>query len=357
MKKFFTVFMMMLLSVNMMMAQYGPTKFTDNTSVEIKGGVSTPMSSMFEGVSPVIGVGVEKYVTPWMGFEIEATALINNPYGTNNPHTFIDETNVGMLGKINVLNLVNYNGTRKFFEPVAFAGIGWGHEMCTDVNKDFMITKAGVELNFHIDKENAWAIRLKPAVVWGPTDNNKLSLNSGRFEITAGVAYHFKNKDGNRSYTKIVPRSQHEIDALNDKINAYRTENAELRVASERMRQLLKRKPTERIVEKIDTVMLMPDLQFKQGSRYLEPTSEATIIKMAEYMKASNKKYTLMGYASIEGSIRHNEQLSLWRAETIKNKLIEYGVNADNLEAVGYGATDKFSKEIRELNRIVIIQE
>ena len=81
-----------------------------------------------------------------------------------------------------------------------------------------MVSKAGVELNFHLDKERAWALRLSPSVAWGPVDDGKLDSRNGRFEVTVGVAYHFKNKDGNRHYTKITPRSQAEIDMLNEEL-------------------------------------------------------------------------------------------------------------------------------------------
>lgn len=343
--------MAMLVSITAF-AQVNPSKFTDNISVEVKGGISTP--DLFEGISPIVGIQIEKYVNPWLGFAIDGTTTIATPYGSKNPHTMFDVVNVDLLGKVNVLHLFNYNGSRKVFEPVVFAGIGWGHQTyCTALDKNYVTSKAGIELNYNIN--NNWGIRLTPAMNWGPVYNGKLNYKHSQLEITAGVVYHFKNKDGNYYFTKAHLYDAREIAALNDRINQLRRDNKHLNNLVRNLRIDLAKKP--KVIERVDTVMLMPDVQFRQGSRYLEPTSEATIVKMAEYMKASNKKYTLMGYASVEGSIRHNEQLSLWRAEKLRDKLIEYGVNADNLEAVGYGATDKFSKEIRELNRIVVIEE
>lgn len=55
MKKIFMFLVVCMLSFSAANAQYGPTKFTDNTSVTVKGGVSTEMTDMFYGVSPVVG--------------------------------------------------------------------------------------------------------------------------------------------------------------------------------------------------------------------------------------------------------------------------------------------------------------
>lgn len=366
MKKILIFIMAMMLTFNVSYAQYGPTKFTDNVAVEIKGGISTQLNDLYSGVSPVVGVQIEKYVTPWLGFAVDANTLISNPYGSTNPHTMFDVVNVNMLTKVNLLNTFNYNGDRKFFEPVLFAGIGWGHRTCEEYSttlehgKNYMVSKAGVELNFNLDKEKAWGVRLSPAVVWGPVDCGRLDARNGGFEITAGITYHFKNKDGNRHFTKVRLYDQDEVNSLNDEINRLKQENLNMRNINDKMKNDMRRfrnhKP--KVIVKTDTVMLMPNIQFEQGSKHLVPTSESTVIKMAEYMKSKpNKVYTLMGYASVEGSTKYNEQLSLLRAETLRNKLIDYGVNQNNLKVVGYGETDKFSEEIRELNRIVVIEE
>lgn len=366
MKKILILIIAMIFTVNISFAQYGPTKFTDNVSVEVKGGVSTQLTDLYSGVSPVVGVQVEKYVTPWLGFAVDANTLIANPYGSNNPHTMFDVVNVNMLTKVNLLNTFNYNGERKFFEPVLFGGIGWGHRTCEDFastlehGKNYMVSKAGVELNFILDKEQAWGARVSPAVVWGPVDCGRLDARNGGFEITAGVTYHFKNKDGNRHFTKVRLYDQDEVNSLNNEINRLKRENLNMHNTNDKMKRDMHRFRNHRpkVIVKTDTIMLMPDIQFEQGSKQLVPTSEATIIKMAEYMKSKpNKTFTLMGYASLEGSSKYNESLSLWRAETLRDKLVKYGVSEDNIKTVGYGETDKFSKEIRDLNRIVVIEE
>lgn len=318
-------------------AQVNPARFTDNISVEVKGGVSTPMS--FEGVSPVIGIQIEKYVNPWLGFAIDGTTTIANPYGSNNPHTMFDGVNVNLLGKVNLFNTFNYEG-RRYFEPVIFAGIGWGHVTCSDINpRNMQITKAGAELNFNFDK--AWSARVSSTVVWS---SNKLSKNNGNLELTVGLVYHFKNHDGNRVFTKARLYDEGEIRLLNNVIDNLRKDNLYLR-------NILKNKPKTIEIHKTDTVFIYPHLQFKQNSHYLE--SESALYQMAEYMKKSDKKFVISGYASKEGPEKFNQELSQKRAEFVANLLKELGVT--NVEAVGKGATDKFSSE-NKFNRIVTIE-
>jgi outer membrane protein OmpA-like peptidoglycan-associated protein len=315
-------------------AQVNPAKFTDNISVEIKGGVSTPMS--FEGVSPIYGIQVDKYVTPWLGFGIDANII--DFYGSKD-HTLVDGVNVNLLGKVNLFNTFNYEGKR-YFEPVIFAGIGWGHVTCSDINpRNMQVTKTGAELNFNFDK--AWSVRVSPAVVW---TSNKLSKNNGNLELTVGLVYHFKNHDGNRVFTKARLYDEREIRLLNNVIDNLRKDNLYLR-------NILKNKPKTIEIHKTDTVFIYPHLQFKQNSHYLE--SESALYQMAEYMKKSDKKFVISGYASKEGPEKFNQELSQKRAEFVANLLKELGVT--NVEAVGKGATDKFSSE-NKLNRIVTIE-
>lgn len=366
MKKIFLFIVACMLSFTVANAQYGPTKFTDNVTVEIRGGVSTSMTDFYKGVSPVVGVGVEKYVTPWLGFAIDANSLIGNPWGEHNPHTAFDVVNINMLSKVNVLNLVNYNGTRKFFEPVLFAGIGWGHRTCSefastlDNGKNYMVSKAGVELNFHLDNERAWALRLSPAAVWGPVNNGQLNAKTGGFEVTVGVAYHFKNKEGNRAYTKVTPRSQEEIDHLNSMLSAanhrYKAlakENKNLRnVAAKLSRDL----ESEKGKVRVDTVYVNLDTHeyFKVGSA--DVVSKAAIRTLANSLDKT-KHYVVVGYASEEGPKAYNDELSRRRAETVYNLLVGFGFPAENLEFKGEGPTAQFSTDDREANRVVVVEQ
>lgn len=351
--------MALMLSIGAMNAQVMPAKLFDNVAVELKGGISTPLNDPFAGVSPAVGLEVEKYINPWLGVAIDGTTLIANPYGEANPHTMFDLVNVNGLVKFNVVNMfTKFDGTRNFFEPVVFTGIGWGHRTCSEfADRNYMTYKAGAELNFNLGKQREWAIRLTPAVVWGPVDDGRLNINNGGLEIMAGVAYRFKNHDDNHNFTLAKLYNQNEIDELNDKINKLREKNCELCTTNVHLKNALEnQKVQERVIERIDTVMLMPRVQFNQGGAKVGETTQATVEAMAEYMKSNDKTYTLVGYASTEGSTEFNQTLSVQRAEALKKLLVELGVDESRLTVVGNGETDKFSTENLSVNRVVIVE-
>ena len=143
----------------------GSSKFTDNVSVTLGGGVVTPMEDFFTNGSttPIVVLGVDKFVNPWLGVGVEGRTSIG--VGDNyNPHTAFDYVNVSTYLKLNVLNMIKFNGQRRVFEPVLFGGLGWGHANCSVVDdnyirlgtnhtavnaRDFMTGRAGAELNFY----------------------------------------------------------------------------------------------------------------------------------------------------------------------------------------------------------------
>jgi outer membrane protein OmpA-like peptidoglycan-associated protein len=359
MKKIFTIFMCAVMSIGIASAQYGPTKFTDNVTVGIKGGVSTSMTNFYKGVSPVIGIDLEKSITPWLGVGIDANTMIANPWGSNNPHTVFDVVNVNLLGKWNLRNTWNYDGTRKFFEPSVFAGIGWGNRTCSDfAPRNYVVNKVGADFDFNLGDEKAWGVRISPACVWGPVTNGKLNAKYGGFEITAGVIYHFKNKDGNRSYTKVTPRNQSEIDALNDKIKFLRGKTRDLAAENKALKVAIANETRKepKVVTVTDTVYINLNTHeyFKVGSAKI--VSKAAIRNLVNNLDKT-KHYVILGYASEEGDYEYNLKLSEKRAENVYNAMIEYGFKPENLEFRGEGPTTKFSESDREANRVVVVKE
>lgn len=351
--------MAFVLNFGVMNAQVEPAHFFDNTTVMIKGGVVTPFNDMGTVSYEKVGVEIEKGITPWFGVALDGNFYIGNDEW--NTHTAFDRVNVNALAKFNVFNLFGtFKGERRTFELVPFTGIGWGHNTCSDVVlRNYMTYKAGVDIEFNLGKSKAWGLRLQPAVLWGCHDAGKLAKKNGEFELNVGVVYHFKNKDGNRTFTLVRRYDQNEVDCLNDKINTLREENYNVVRENECLKNRLAEMPTQvtNTEVRVDTVMLMPRTQFFVNSARLLPEVEGNVVEMAEYMKAHPEKtFTIIGYASVEGNEDYNMVLSEKRANTLRDKLIGYGVNSDQVLAKGAGATDKFSDE-RTMNRVVIVEE
>jgi OmpA-OmpF porin, OOP family len=365
MKRIFSILfaLMTVIAINVLpvnaQKQYnyaGSSRFTDNWSVTLQGGVLTSFNDFYSGhtaMAPIAVLGVDKYINPWFGLGVEGRTLIGTGRGRYNTKTVFDGVNVSGYAKVNLANLLAFNGTRHVFEPVLYTGLGWGHqtsEVC--VPRNYMTYRAGAEFNFNLGERHAWAVVLNPSVVWGDLTNGALSKSHGNFEITAGVVYHFNTSNDTRSYAKAKLYDAAEVAALNGKVN---TLQAQLDEANAVIKMLVNKKDT--VTNTVTTVeRVYPKVQFEQGSATLSNTSSAALADIAEAVKNNDAKVTVTGYASVEGSTAVNKKLSAERANAVKNALVTLGVDESKIETVVGGATDKFSPDNLPLNRVTVVK-
>ena len=336
MKKFILIFVAMFTFATSMFAQEqtnytGSSKFTDNVSVTVQGGVLTSFDNFYSGhtaMAPIALVGVDKYVNPWFGVGVEARTLIGTGSGAYNTKTAFDWVNLSGYAKFNVLNMFNYNGERRTFEPVVYTGLGWGHSTaCLHTNQ--ATYRAGVELNLNLGKEKAWGIVLNPSVVWGGMTDYKLNKHNGSFEVTAGVVYHFKTSNGTRTFAKPRLYSQSEIDALNARIK-------ELDSRPVAVKEVINTNSTASInvVEKTYIVT------FAKSKADLTNAAKANLDKITGTV-------VIEASASPEGTTKFNQKLSEDRANAVKSYLESRGVKV--IKATGLGVVGN------ESNRIAIV--
>ena len=336
MKKFILIFVAMFTFATSMFAQEqtnytGSSKFTDNVSVTVQGGVLTSFDNFYSGhtaMAPIALVGVDKYVNPWFGVGVEARTLIGTGNGSYNTKTVFDWVNLSGYAKFNVLNMFNYNGERRTFEPVVYTGLGWGHSTaCLHTNQ--ATYRAGVELNLNLGKEKAWGIVLNPSVVWGGMTEHKLNKHDGSFEVTAGVVYHFKTSNGTRTFAKPRLYSQSEIDALNARIK-------ELDSRPVAVKEVINTNSTASInvVEKTYIVT------FAKSKADLTNAAKANLDKITGTV-------VIEASASPEGTTKFNQKLSEDRANAVKSYLESRGVKV--IKATGLGVVGN------ESNRIAIV--
>ena len=336
MKKFILIFVAMFMFATSMFAQEqtnytGSSKFTDNVSVTVQGGVLTSFDNFYSGhtaMAPIALVGVDKYVNPWFGVGVEARTLIGTGNGSYNTKTVFDWVNLSGYAKFNVLNMFNYNGERRAFEPVVYTGLGWGHSTaCLHTNQ--ATYRAGVELNLNLGKEKAWGIVLNPSVVWGGMTDYKLNKHNGSFEVTAGVVYHFKTSNGTRTFVKPRLYSQSEIDALNARIK-------ELDSRPVAVKEVINTNSTASInvVEKTYIVT------FAKSKADLTNAAKANLDKITGTV-------VIEASASPEGTTKFNQKLSEDRANAVKSYLESRGVKVT--KATGLGVVGN------ESNRIAIV--
>ena len=363
------VLCMAVIAANAQKAVEG-NKFTDNWSVGFNAGGTTPLthSAFFKNMRAVLGVGLDKQVTPVLGLGFEAMTSIN----TTPSRTAFDNTNLSVLGTLNLSNLFGgYAGAPRLFEVETVAGIGWLHYAVngeSDLNS--MSSKLGLNFNFNLGEEKAWTLAFKPALVYDMsadgTDNVCFNANRAAWEFTAGLKYHFSCSNGKHYFTIVKPYNQSGIDALNDQINNMRREAddnaAALKNANQKAADLekalndCKNQAPKVITETVtnNKKTLESVVTFRQGGTSVESSQTPNVERIATYLKNhKNATVSIKGYASPEGNADVNARIAKQRAESVKNMLINrYKIAANRITAEGQGVGNMFEEP--DWNRVSI---
>lgn len=187
------------------------SKFSDNWSLGVGGGIATPMKhhAFWGDARGLLDVDLHKSITPAFGLGLDTQLAINSSsWFGNRSATAIDHSYLGVYASMNLMNaFAGYTGTRRFFEMELIAGTGWLHSYSTKQGQSASSwgNKLGMNLNFNLGKSKAWTIAFKPAIIWNmgadtkaqggnlPGYSARYSANAAVYELLAGVTYHFGN--------------------------------------------------------------------------------------------------------------------------------------------------------------------
>lgn len=321
----------------------GHSRFFDNTSIGLYGGIQTNLHEWNDPNGAVSGLWLNKEITPTFGLTIDAGTTWNNSRDWVSPRikTAVDHVYVMLAGRTNLFNLFGGYAVRPF-DIETVAGIGYGHAF-GDLDQNMLLVKGGLNFNYNFGTDKEWTVTVQPAVVWNTHRVPAWTSYAAVGQLTAGVTYRFKTSNGTHHFAVPVLYD-------NDEVNALRAALAE--------------KPTEVIVEKeivrtvevlnTEIVNILPKVQFLKASANVEPTCMANLKDIADIMKETGLDYTITGYASEEGTLEFNEKLSGERANAVRDILVDFGVNPDNLTTVAGGPVDIFGTELT-YNRVVTI--
>jgi outer membrane protein OmpA-like peptidoglycan-associated protein len=365
-----------------------PSKLTDNISVTIKGGATTPLQftdDFVKDTRAVIGAEVRKQITPIFGLGAEGNWSINTD-GTN---TYIfDHSYVGVFGTANLSNLFcGYKGAPRNFEIETVLGAGWIHAYVTEwktlngryngYDKNAFGVKAGLNFNYNFGSAKQWTASLKPAIVWdmdhvyGKTEYPGMNKNYAGFEVQAGITYHFKNSNGTHHFALAKLYDQAEVDGLNGQINDLRAQLAAQKAATDecntnaaalqaKVAQLeadlaacMARQP-EVLVKQDNTLNTVRYVFFKQGRSTVSADQLPNVEQIATYLKNHPAATVVIkGYASPEGNADVNAKIAAARAESVKTSLVKkYKIAASRISAEGQGVGEMFSEP--DWNRVSI---
>lgn len=354
------------------------SKATDNIYVGVNAGVTAPTTkhSVFGNLSPELGVRVGKNFTTVFGVAVDATMHFSSMPTEFNTKTWVDNTNISLLGTANLSNLfAGYKGEPRTFEVIALGGFGWGHMFGVEEKANALTSKAAIDFALNLGKAKALQVYLEPSITYGlqgwvddyaANNTMKYDINRSGFSVKLGVNYKFGNSNGTHNFAVEQVRDQAEIDALNAQINAARCEADAAKAAAAkkdaeiaRLKKALsdcENKPAPVVETK--AANLQPSVVFAQGKSVVERSQMSNVEMIAKYMKNNpNAKIKISGYASPEGSKELNQKLSEKRAAAVKDILVKkYKISADRLETEGLGATDKLFDEV-EFNRVALFND
>ena len=359
MKKFILTMLLALTAVFSVNAQTqsnysGSSKFTDNVSVGVVGGVETNLNQWNWPQGAVAGIVINKEITPVFGVTLEGNTNINGLGNWSKPVTHFhcantfDGISTYLTGRVNLTNAIwKYNGKPRKFEVEANAGPGYGFLLHQEYNA--LLVKAGLNLNYNVT--DAWTIALRPAVVYDLNGTGTFNTNHAIGQVTAGIVYHFKTSNGTRSFNKAKLYSQSEIDALNAKITDLRSN---LEAANKTAK-----------TNTIDTVYVESPsslgnvVSFTLNSAKVDETQMANLDNAVRMLKENpDLKVTLKGYADKNtGSATYNKRLSVRRAEAVKKVIVDkYGIDTNRIDVFGVGDTEQLYND-NNWNRVVIFVE
>lgn len=357
MKKFILMFAAAVMAVSANAQTVTESKTTDNIYVGVNGGLSTVtrLSSLgagdhsrFKDITPSIGFRVGRWFTPVVGLALEGNFNFKNLHHSNEAKTFVNSTNVSLLGTLNVLNWIGgYNGEPRCFEVIPVFGLGWGHTFGhpSDAWKANVVTsKFGIDLAYNFGSQKEWQLYVEPSINWNIHEKGRTeveySSNYSTLKGTIGLNYKFGNSNGTHNFTIAKLRDQSEIDALNAQINDLRSELA--KKPKEVVKGVVKEVVKDNNITREVKVENLVFVTFAQGKTTL--TKEA---KVALNAIAKGKHVQVVGTASPEGSKEINDKISQSRANSVADYLKSRGIIVD--EATGEGVQGTTS------NRLAIV--
>jgi outer membrane protein OmpA-like peptidoglycan-associated protein len=350
MKKFFLMLMMALFTVSMTSAQaVHEGKMFDNIYTTVSVGAMIPTTDFQVGSvefkdnwRPEFGIEVGKRLTTLYTTGLELKGVVN----TTKAKTAFDQMTLSWMHKVNVSNIIwGYCPDAKWDFNVV-GGLGWGHDMVSRDN--YGVVQTGFEVSYSVNK--AFSIVAKPHIEWNHV-NDGLNVDKSRVGLQVGVTYKFPNKYGYRGFY-VCDR-----EFLAELVNQLRADNElkEQRLAGqiEINNQLNAQLQSHKCA--VDTVIIdntiAPTIGFVINKAELTPQSDAYLYSIAQAYK--NSELIVKGYADIKtGNPEYNKDLSLKRAEAVKNKLIEYGATNVSIEALG-DTVQPFAEN--DMNRVAII--
>ena len=379
--------------------------FWDNWEISVDAGVQTVLNLPNEKdgvkINPEGAFGKDftfafdayltKWITPIVGLRTAFTGLNITDYYTDAAGASVkNENNYFLIHEDVMFNLTNwFCGYRadRFFNAIAYAGIGYGQSELKDgdgKNAEWAVPM-GILTTYRLC--DAWSLNLewKNILVRNEFANKPAASVSPKTDVadimsvTLGLTYKFRNnisensskpRRGFSAYTPIdesqwVKKSAY--DELQRELNDAKGDNDNYQKQLDKYKKALdaETKAKNDALAKAaqgSGVAVNEDVTlcifFNIGSAEVSDRNVENINFMAKLMNANkNVKYTVTGYADKEtGSEARNNVLSQQRAEAVRDALVNAGVSADQIKVDYVGCKVQPFEGKGYLNRVAIIK-
>lgn len=360
---------------------FADAKFWDNWYLGANlGAVSKAKhQAVLKNLNPQFGIRFGKWFTPSVGLAGEGRFLFGNKlYGRQLTDKSPFHGMEGhLLGTLNFSNAFGgYQGSPRPFEVIGLAGIGFLHNFGTtskgqfpsNYQKNMLTSKFGLDLAWNFGSEKEWQFYVEPALIYaigGAKKFDKIQYNSNRaaVELNVGINYYFKTSNGTHHFLNITECDQREIDALNNTINDLRNKNAadqakiaQLQAEIARLTKALRDCENKPAPEPPFEAPTIPSVFYNVNKSLITKQQAENVAVAAQILKNHPElKLNIKGYASPEGRAKKNQELSVRRANAVKDLLVKkYGIDESRITAEGCGTTkDKY--ETYENNRVAML--
>ena len=344
--------------------------FSIGGGAEATFGDNDSAGSFGKRISPTLNISVGKWFTPGLGLRLQYSGLQARGFTYDKGADYVkgaelkdgyykqrfDYMNLHGDVMFNLNALFGGYNQHRVYEIIPYVGAGFTHNY-SKPHREALSVNAGIINKFRIS--NAIDINLELSAM-GVEDKFDGEVGGdhgydGVLSATVGLTYRFPARGFRRPMPQLI--SQIELAAMQDKLAMMGAQNAELKNA-------LVQAENQPVAEVTETQVIVPDpdiaprtVFFQIGSAELSPREIMNLSYLAEQMKQfPNATYTVNGYAdSATGTPAFNKELSLKRAQAVKNALVKnYGIAADRLNVEAGGGVDKFGQPI--LNRVVLVK-
>ncbi|WP_370795731.1 OmpA family protein [Bacteroides stercorirosoris] len=344
--------------------------FSIGGGAEATFGDNDKAGSFGKRISPTLNVSVGKWFTPGLGLRLQYSGLQARGFTYDAGADYVKGTQLKdgyYKQRFDYMNLhgdVMFNlnalfggyNQHRVYEIIPYVGAGFTHNY-SKPHREALSVNAGIINKFRISNAIDINLELNAMGVEDKFDGEVGGDHGydGVLSATVGLTYRFPARGFRRPMPQLI--SQIELAAMQDKLAMMGAQNAQLKNA-------LVQAENQPVAEVTETEVIVPDpdiaprtVFFTIGSAELSPREIMNLSYLAEQMKQfPNATYTVNGYAdSATGTPAFNKELSLKRAQAVKNALVKnYGIAADRLNIEAGGGVDKFGQPI--LNRVVLVK-